>query len=67
MYLTEEQTETKAGKAFMDENFLLQTKTAERLYHEHAKNMPIIDYHCHLSPEDIANNRQFTNLNKIWL
>ncbi|QCR22983.1 glucuronate isomerase [Pontibacter sp. SGAir0037] len=53
--------------SFIDENFLLQTKTAQRLYHEHAKNMPIIDYHCHLSPEDIANNRQFKNLTEIWL
>lgn len=53
--------------SFLDENFLLQTKTAQKLYHEHAKDMPIIDYHCHLSPEDIANNRQFDNLTQIWL
>ncbi|GAB3533853.1 glucuronate isomerase [Pontibacter brevis] len=53
--------------SFLDENFLLQTKTAQRLYHEHAKNMPIIDYHCHLSPEAIASDRKFDNLTQIWL
>ncbi|MCC8173530.1 MAG: glucuronate isomerase, partial [Odoribacter sp.] len=52
---------------FNDENFLLQTKTAEKLYHEHAAKMPIIDYHCHLNPEYIARNHQFDNLSKIWL
>jgi len=54
-------------KAFLDENFLLQTTTAERLYHQHAQPMPIIDYHCHLSPQDIAQDRQFNNLTEIWL
>ncbi len=52
---------------FIHDNFLLQNKTAEKLYHDFAKSMPIIDYHCHLSPEDIANNRNFKNLTKIWL
>lgn len=54
-------------KKFLDENFLLQNRTAEILYHEHAARMPIIDYHCHLSPEDIATDRQFDNLAQIWL
>jgi glucuronate isomerase len=54
-------------KAFLDENFLLTTPTAERLYHDHAAKMPIIDYHCHLSPQDIAADRQFENLTQIWL
>ncbi|MEZ4776454.1 MAG: glucuronate isomerase [Bacteroidia bacterium] len=54
-------------KGFLDEHFLLQTETARFLYHEHAKDMPVIDYHCHLSPEDIANDRQFENLTRIWL
>jgi len=54
-------------KPFLDENFLLQTKTAERLYHEHAKKMPIIDYHSHLIPEQIANNKQFANITQPWL
>ncbi len=53
--------------SFIDDNFLLETKAAQRLYHEHAKDMPIIDYHCHLPPEDIAKDRKFENLTKIWL
>jgi glucuronate isomerase len=52
---------------FLGSNFLLQTKTAEQLYHNHAAKQPIIDYHNHLSPKDIAENRQFTNLTEIWL
>ncbi len=54
-------------KKFLDKNFLLQTKTAEKLYHNHAAKMPIIDYHCHLNPEDIAKDRKFENLTQIWL
>jgi len=54
-------------KKFLDKNFILESKTAEKLYHEHAAKMPIIDYHCHLSPEDIANDRKFENLTKVWL
>jgi len=54
-------------KKFLDENFLLQTKTAQTLYHEYAAGMPIIDYHCHLNPRDIADDRQFENLTQIWL
>ncbi|MBO5784792.1 MAG: glucuronate isomerase, partial [Bacteroidaceae bacterium] len=41
-------------KAFMDQNFLLQTETAQKLYHESAKHLPIIDYHCHLNPREVA-------------
>ena len=44
-------------KAFLDENFLLQTETAQKLYHEHAAKMPIIDYHCHLIPQMLAHGR----------
>ena len=54
-------------KAFLDENFLLQTKSAETLYHEFAKSMPIIDYHNHLSPEQIANDISFENITQAWL
>jgi len=54
-------------KSFLDENFLLETKTAERLYHSYAKEMPIIDYHCHLPPDQIATDKQFENLTQIWL
>lgn len=54
-------------KQFNDENFLLQTATAERLYHEYAEKMPIIDYHCHLNPEYVSSDHTFDNLTKIWL
>ncbi len=52
---------------FITEDFLLQTKTARSLYHEHAKDMPIYDYHCHLPTDKIAANHQFDNLTQIWL
>lgn len=54
-------------KQFLDENFLLKTATAQRLYHEYAKDMPIIDYHCHLPPQQIAEDTQFDNLTQVWL
>jgi len=57
----------KNKKNFLDDNFLLHSKTAEMLYHEHAKDLPIIDYHCHLPPDEIATNKQFDNLTQIWL
>ncbi len=52
---------------FMDENFLLSTETARTLYHEAAKEMPIIDYHCHLSPAEIAGNVRFENITQLML
>jgi glucuronate isomerase len=52
---------------FIHEDFLLSTKTARKLYHQYAEAEPIFDYHCHLSPRDIAANRQFKNLFEIWL
>ena len=54
-------------KPFMDENFLLQTETAQKLYHEHAKKMPIIDYHCHLVPKKVADDYRFRSITEIWL
>ena len=54
-------------KSFLDENFLLQTESARQLYHGFAKEMPIIDYHNHLMPEQIANDINFENLTQIWL
>ena len=54
-------------KKFLDENFVLDTETAQKLYHEHSKHLPIIDYHCHLIPEYIANDHKFDNLGQIWL
>lgn len=53
--------------SFLDDNFLLETATAQRLYHEHAREMPVIDYHCHLPPADIAADRKFDNLTQVWL
>jgi glucuronate isomerase len=52
---------------FITDDFLLQTKSAVRLYHEHAAGMPIIDYHCHLPPAQVAENHRFENLTQIWL
>lgn len=54
------------GYSFTDD-FLLQGKIAQRLYHDHVKDMPVIDYHCHLPPDEIAGNKQFANLTEIWL
>lgn len=54
-------------KEFLDENFLLQTKTAQMLYHEFAAQMPIIDYHNHLMPDQIAEDKNFENITQVWL
>ncbi len=51
----------------MAENFLLQTETAQKLYHDHAAKMPIFDYHCHINPKDIADDRMFNTITEIWL
>lgn len=54
-------------KKFMDENFLLETKTAQELYHNYAAKMPIIDYHCHLIPKMVADDHKFKSITEIWL
>ncbi|WP_108652734.1 glucuronate isomerase [Dongshaea marina] len=54
-------------RQFMDDDFLLMSDTARQLYHEHAKPQPIYDYHCHLNPQLIAEDHQFSNLGEIWL
>lgn len=54
-------------RKFMDDNFLLSTDTAITLYHDHAKNMPICDYHCHLNPKEIAEDKRYNNITEIWL
>lgn len=54
-------------KAFMNEEFLLTNEVASKLFHEHAENCPIIDYHNHLSPKDIFNRRRYENLTQLWL
>lgn len=54
-------------KKFMDENFLLSNETAIKLFNDYAKDMPIIDYHCHLSPKEIYENKKFKNITEAWL
>ncbi|MBQ7345262.1 MAG: glucuronate isomerase [Oscillospiraceae bacterium] len=54
-------------RAFMDKDFLLKSETAKRLYHEHAAKMPIIDYHCHIDPKDIYEDRRFQSITQVWL
>ena len=54
-------------KAFMDKDFLLSTETAKHLYHDYAAPLPIIDYHCHLNPQEIWEDRQFENITQVWL
>ncbi|HUQ66611.1 MAG TPA: glucuronate isomerase [Flavitalea sp.] len=53
--------------AFISENFLLQSKTAQRLYHDFAKDLPVIDYHNHLPPQEIAEDKNFENITQAWL
>lgn len=54
-------------KEFMDENFLLKTETAKILYHHYAAKMPIIDYHCHVPPKEIAEDKRYANITELWL
>lgn len=54
-------------KKFLDEDFLLHTETARTLYHQYAKDMPVIDYHCHLPPDQISEDKNFENLTQVWL
>lgn len=54
-------------KPFMDKDFLLSTETAQKLYHNYAEVMPILDYHCHLNPQEIAEDRHFENITEVWL
>jgi len=54
-------------KKFITKNFLLQTETAKKLYHQYAAKMPIYDYHCHLPAADIADDKQYENLTQVWL
>ncbi|MDE6164506.1 MAG: glucuronate isomerase, partial [Muribaculaceae bacterium] len=54
-------------RPFITPDFLLENETARRLYHDHAGLLPIIDYHCHLSPREIAENRPFESITQLWL
>ena len=51
----------------LNDDFLLTTEWAKKLFHNHAEHMPIIDYHCHLSPKEIWENEKFGNLAEIWI
>ena len=51
---------------FLDDNFLLKSHTAQQLFHDFARDLPIIDYHCHLSPRHIAEDTNFENLTQAW-
>ncbi len=54
-------------KQFMDENFLLSTETAQKLYHDYATAVPVLDYHCHINPQEIYEDRKFENITQVWL
>ncbi len=54
-------------KAFMDKDFLLSTPTAQTLYHDFAETTPILDYHCHINPREIAEDRKFDTITQVWL
>ncbi len=54
-------------KAFMDQDFLLKSKTAKTLYHDHAEVMPIIDYHCHINPAEIYEDKRYDTITEVWL
>lgn len=54
-------------KKFMDQDFLLTTDTAKELYHHVASKLPVLDYHCHINPREIAQNRRFENITQVWL
>lgn len=54
-------------KKFLDEDFLLTSEAAKKLYHEYAEDMPIIDYHCHINPQEICEDRKFENITQVWL
>ena len=54
-------------KKFMDADFLLETETAKTLYHKFAENTPVLDYHCHINPKEIAEDRKFENITQVWL
>lgn len=54
-------------KQFMDKDFILSTESAQKLFHKYAEHMPILDYHCHINPKEIAEDRKFENITQVWL
>ena len=59
--------ETELRSKFMGEDFLLKSEYAKVLFHKYAENLPIIDYHCHINPKEIFENRKFENITQMWL
>lgn len=53
--------------SFINDDFILTNETAKKLYHDYAEKMPIIDYHCHINPKEIYENKKFKNITEIWL
>ena len=51
----------------MDQDFVLETETAKHLFHDYAEKLPLLDYHCHLNPREIYEDRRFNNLTEVWL
>lgn len=54
-------------KKFMDKDFLLKTDEAKHLYHDFAAQVPVLDYHCHINPQEIYEDRKFNNITEVWL
>lgn len=54
-------------KQFMDKDFILSTESAQKLFHDYAEQMPVLDYHCHINPREIAEDRKFENITQVWL
>ena len=54
-------------KSFMDKDFMLYNDTAKHLFHDYAENLPIVDYHCHISPKEIYEDRRYNNIAEVWL
>lgn len=64
---TQSKPTLQSNRTFITDDFLLQNDFARLLYHDYAQALPIIDYHCHLSPQDIAENRRFNDVTEVWL
>ena len=54
-------------KAFMDKDFMLKNETAKHLFHDYSENLPLIDYHCHISPKEIFEDRRYNDISEVWL
>ena len=59
--------EANSMTPFMNADFLLKTETARKLYHQHAERMPIIDYHCHINPQEIYEDKRYESITQVWL